>query len=229
MDNIGLVYPRSVKEGIQTGDVIGFDSGSLIWHYCGFAHIMGNVSEKELGEIYRLMAKGSRRLVLFTENDDVISFFKNLGCKADQRYFYCHSGVLPDPASLLPDGYSFAEMDRDIISRLNGRITPAFSWDDTERFLKYGKGFCVMCDGEPVSWAFTAAVSSTEEDIGTETVESHRRKGLAAAAAAKTAEYIITGGKAPVWACHCGNAGSQKTAAKIGFVKDTECTVISMA
>jgi predicted GNAT family acetyltransferase len=120
-------------------------------------------------------------------------------------------------------------MDRDIISRLNGRITPAFSWDDTERFLKYGKGFCVMCDGEPVSWAFTAAVSSTEEDIGTETVESHRRKGLAAAAAAKTAEYIIAGGKAPVWACHCGNAGSQKTAAKIGFVKDTGCTVISMA
>lgn len=54
-------------------------------------------------------------------------------------------------------------------------------------------------------------------DIGIETVESHRRKGLAAIVAKKMVTYVKSIHKEPVWDCIVSNKGSRGTAEKAGF------------
>ena len=78
----------------------------------------------------------------------------------------------------------------------------------------------------PAAWAFSAAVSDDEIDIGVETLERFRGKGLAAAAASEMIRFSLAAGKKPVWACHAGNIASRKTAEKIGLVKTGECLTI---
>ena len=65
--------------------------------------------------------------------------------------------------------------------------------------------------------AFSAAVSSRQVDIGIETAEAHRRKGLAAIAAKKMVSYVKSIHKEPVWDCDAKNTGSRRTAEKVGF------------
>ncbi len=46
------VYPLSIAEGIQPGDIFVDDEKDtksvLFWHYSGFAYISGTVSEKDM-------------------------------------------------------------------------------------------------------------------------------------------------------------------------------------
>ena len=46
------VYPCSIAEGFQSGDIYVNDEadlrGALFWHYCGFGYISGKASEEFL-------------------------------------------------------------------------------------------------------------------------------------------------------------------------------------
>ena len=85
-----------------------------------------------------------------------------------------------------------------------------------------------MYGSEPASWAFTAAVSSDEADIGVETAEAHRHRGLAYAASALLIKRLLPSGR-PTWSCQQSNKGSARTAQKLGFVKYAECIMIKKA
>ncbi len=227
MSDIGMVYPRSVTEGFQTGEMTVIGKAMIIWHYCGFAHILSSCDADSLDQIYDIMTKGDRRMVLFTDSADIVKYLKGKGAKASTRIFYEYGGDTPDPDSLLPEGFAFREMDSELIDRLEGRIVPSFSWDDKEKFLASGKGFCVMHGDTPASWAFSAAVCSTQTDIGVETAPDWQKRGLAVAAAVKMAEYVKSQGKTPVWACNEENIASARTAEKAGFIKAAECTILT--
>ena len=77
-----------------------------------------------------------------------------------------------------------------------------------------------------VATAFSAAVSSDEVDVGVETDENYRHKGLAKALADIMCREIISIGKNPVWAHAISNEGSKHTALSVGFVEDRVNTVI---
>ncbi len=230
MDCCGAVYPLSVIQGYQQGSVTELEKSVLIWHYCGFAFLLGEPSETDIGRVFDMMKKAKadgKRLVLFSEKKSLTDAFARLGVNADKRYFYEFSKDRANDV-LLPDGFEIKAIDADIIERLDGRIKPSFSWESSERFLEKGKGFCVMHGQTPAAWAFSAAVSDSEVDIGVETLESYRGKGLAAAAANEMIRYVLSVGKKPVWACHYGNIGSQKVAQKLGFEPAGECVTIAL-
>ncbi len=86
-----------------------------------------------------------------------------------------------------------------------------------EDFLQNGRGYCVMCGENIATVAFTSAISHNEVDIGIETNEQFRRRGLGVAVAKRTVQYVLSEGKAPVWQCYYKNIGSQHTAEKVGF------------
>ena len=48
--SVEKVYPLSILEGIQSGEIYVDDTDSpnaaLIWHYCGFANILGTYNLK---------------------------------------------------------------------------------------------------------------------------------------------------------------------------------------
>ena len=111
------------------------------------------------------------------------------------------------------------------IKAIQGRIIPAFSWDSDEAFLKKGFGYVAM-DGEKfAAIAFSAAVSSEEVDIGVETNEAYRNRGLAKIVARYMIREILNIGKIPVWAHAAGNTASMKTALGVGF-KEIHCNTI---
>ena len=231
------VYPCSIAEGFQSGDIYVNDGDepevALFWHYCGFGYISGKASEEFLSEVYEEMTSGlERRLVLITADDDVIAYFRDKDVLMDSRaeYVYLPKG---EPGAAVESGnadvaadFQIEQIDAGNISKIGGRIIPSFSWESPEQFLKEGFGYVVLDRGRVCAVAFSAAVSSDEIDIGVETVEDHRRMGLAAMLADRMCRHITGLGKKPVWAHSTSNKGSMNTALKCGFVPDRINTVI---
>jgi hypothetical protein len=122
--------------------------------------------------------------------------------------------------------YHIEQINPANISRIKGRIIPSFSWDSPERFLKDGFGYVALDRENVCAVAFSAAVSSDQTDIGVETHENYRRKGLAAMLINCMCAAIVKTGKTPVWAHSTSNKGSMNTALKCGFVQDRINTVI---
>ena len=232
MNASNRVYPLSIAEGFQSGDIYVNDGDHIesvfFWHYCGFGYLSGEASDAFLRDVYEEMAseKKSRRLVLISNDEKVIRFFRQKNARLDSRIEYAYQGKIQEPAAFKKEKFSVEEIDGDSISRIEGRIIPAFSWESAEQFLKNGFGY-IAVQGETVcAVAFSAAVSSEEIDIGVETREEYRRNGLACALAGKMCERIAAIGKKPVWAHAASNIGSMNTALGCGFIKVKRNTFI---
>lgn len=225
----GAVYPYSVAEGLQTGEIWADDRSVLIWHYCGFAFPFGDTAELHAW-IYRQFlseeAELPRRFLLFVSEQRAADYAGKPGLLAEERCFFTHPGAQKHPPLTQDEQAGIREIDRELLGRLTGRITPPFSWSSPPQFLQNGKGFCVMRDGIPASCAFSAAVSHNELDIGIETDPQYRKQGLARLAAQAMIEYAAAQNKTPVWACHAQNGASRSLAEKLGFVQTDTCITI---
>ena len=67
---------------------------------------------------------------------------------------------------------------------------PSLFWKDKYEFLKNGKGYCIIHGDDIAAWAFTAALSTEEIDIGIETSPKYQRCGLGLVVV-KTSECMI--------------------------------------
>lgn len=216
------VYPLSIATGTQDGDIYVDGKGCvLFWHYCGFAYISGDVSADVLEEVYRsfLVSDTERRFLLITDSKSVSDYYSGRDLlRVDKRIEYTHSGILEKQPEL-DDCFVIERITSDNIGVIQGRITPAFSWNDRDIFLRNGFGFMARSkdDGSFAAVAFSSAVSSEEVDIGVETAETYRHHGLASCLAYKMCEEIMRQGRRPVWAHSETNTGSQKTALSVGF------------
>ncbi len=218
------VYPMSIAEGVQEGDIYTDSTDAptyaLFWHVSGFAYLTGHPVQEELDAIYALMKNESgenpRRFVLEIKDEETAAYFQTKeDVEKHPRYRFRLKEVRPQVE--IPEGYELKEVDETLLAGIKGRIVPSNFWSSEEDFLTKGKGFCFVQGDEMAAVAFSAAVSSRQVDIGIETAKEHRRKGLAAAAAKKMAEYVISIGKEPVWDCDAVNTGSRATAEKVGF------------
>ena len=219
------VYPMSIAEGFQDGDIftdcIEQPTFALFWHVSGFAYLTGRPDDKYLDDIYRLMENkdgtNPRRFVLELKDEEVAAYFqKKENVEEHPRYrFRLQESVTLE--EILPEGYELKEVDAKILSKISGNIVPASFWRSDADFLEKGKGYCVMYGDEVASVAFSAAISSEQVDIGIETAEAHRRKGLAVIAAKKMVAYVKSIHKEPVWDCNVANVGSRRTAENAGF------------
>lgn len=226
------VYPMSVAEGFQQGDIftdcLVHPTFALFWHVSGFAYLTGKPDKEYLNDIYDLMVNKSgenpRRFVLELKDEEVAGYFQNKkNVEEHPRYRFRlqekfgNSDIRMTCNEVLPDGYELKEVGAELLSQISGRIVPSLFWSSAEEFLEKGKGYCIVYGDEVAAVAFSAAVSSNQVDIGIETVEAHRRKGLAAVVAKKMIEYVKSIHKEPVWDCDASNTGSRCTAEKVGF------------
>lgn len=229
----GAVYPCSLAQGFQQGELFANAHSALFWHCCGFAFLYG-ADASSLSEACDILF-GSRnpqgnRAVLFVENQAAEQFFRQKNqFLLEERYFFEYTGACPSAVPSLPAGYQLREIDGPLLSKLSGRITPFFSWKNPEDFLKTGKGYCIMEGDRAAAWAFSAAVSDEEIDIGVETDPAYQRLGLASAATARMVQFCFQQGKKPVWACHAQNIASKKLAEKCGFSQRASCWTVKKA
>ena len=225
MNTGNRVYPLSIVEGFQSGDVFVNDDDAVdsvfFWHYCGFGYITGKASNDFLNDIYALMMSGAdRRLILITDDESVVSFFEDKDVQVFNRIEYRYAPGSSGTISYNSERFRIVPIDAGNFSEIKGNIIPAFSWKSNEQFLDKGFGFVAVEGDNICAVAFSAAVSAEEVDIGVETLEDYRGNGLASALAAKMCEQITSLGKKPVWAHAESNTGSGKTAVKCGFVED---------
>lgn len=223
----GAVYPFSIAGDFQHGEIFSNSRSVLFWHYCGFAFLFGEYGEDVFDFVSNLLANADRRFILFTNDAPVENYFrKNKNAVIEKRLFFNYGNNFPPKIPELPDGFELCEINADLLKKIKGGITPYFSWDSAESFLENGKGYCIVKGDTAAAWAFSAAVSSTEIDIGIETNSEYRRLGLAEIAAKKMIGYCFERNKRPVWACHQSNIASKKLAEKLGFVQTSECLTI---
>ncbi|MDE6745213.1 MAG: GNAT family N-acetyltransferase [Oscillospiraceae bacterium] len=232
-NDCGKVYPLSVSQGFQYGDIFTYSANNceavLFWHYCGFAYLAGKTYEAFLEDVYKLMLNrnNSRRFILMTNDQETENFFRSKdGVCIDRRYLFEYTENQSSEIPTIPSEFEIREINSELLPKIHGGIIPPLFWESPENFLKNGKGYCILDGKNVAAWAFSAAVSSSEIDIGVETAENYRGRGLAAAAAKMMIKYAFDVGKSPVWACHCNNAASKGLAEKIGFVKTSECSII---
>ena len=223
-----VVYPLSITEGFQDGNVIFSDDSktALFWHYCGFAYLSGRVEESFLEKIYQEYFEKTldRRFVLITNNSKVIEFFSDKDdIVTDKRVEYRFGDLLQSAPECK---YKVEPISESNYDRIHGNIVPTFSWSSKEQFLKNGFGFVALDGDKVIAVAFSAAVSSDEVDIGVETDENYRHQGLAKVVADRMCREIISQGKKPVWAHAIANEGSKYTALGVGFLEDRVNTII---
>jgi hypothetical protein len=189
------------------------------------------ITQKSLDEIYKtFLSAESRpegRFVLMTADESEKDFFAGKpDVSVGRRYYFEYPGNALPQERTLPDGMELHETDDVLFDRCKGRIIPLFSWEDKQSFLQRGKGFCVTDGDRVAACAFSSAVSGREIDIGVETAEGYRKRGLAYTAARAMIGYILKEKKRPVWACSSENEGSRRLAESLGFVKTVECYTI---
>ncbi len=232
LNQCGRVYPCSVAEGNQSGDIFvsSADAGEVMfWMHCGFAYHSSNISDEFLEEIYAFMMDKNipRRFLLMTDSEMVENYFKvKEDVVLERRYLFEYAVDSEIIEMHMPDGFELKEMDENLLAKISGNIVPALFWSDMQEFLSKGKGYCAVHNEEVASWAFSAAVSSQEIDIGIETNPKYQKRGLGMIVAQQMMKYAIEQGKKPVWACHYQNTASAKLAEKLGFIKSGECIII---
>ena len=222
---IEKVYPLSILEGIQKGEIFVDNdetpTAALIWHYCGFANILGVYDEEFIKETMKMMQNPpeghSGRMALHAENDSRLEglILKTPMVVKHERYIFEFAGEKNDIF------YSKEAELKEIIAEnyglMKGKIIPTFSWPDKEEFLKNGFGYCMIKDGQMLACAFASGISKDYVDIGVETAEECRGKGYGRIVSAAMVKETLRRGKIPVWDCDTRNEASMKLACSVGF------------
>ena len=151
----GCVYPLSVAEGIQSGDIFLHKEHdyekALIRTQSGFAYLIGTWEDTELDEIYNhfFFKKQEKRFLLMTKDVRIENYFalKN-GIVIEKRYLFSYTGAQKQFEIQLPDGYKIKEIDDRSLERLEGTILPSLFWRNASDFLTKGKGYCITSGEE---------------------------------------------------------------------------------
>lgn len=119
--------------------------------------------------------------------------------------------------TLEPNPFDVVRTNCLMFDKMNGTVVPKYFWDDAHSFLSRGIGFSILNAGEPVSTAFSAFVLDDKLEIGIETSDSQRGKGLAFYTCSALIDFCIENDLEPIWACRLENTGSVRLAERLGF------------
>ena len=219
------VYPLSIMEGFQKGEIFVDDeetpTAALIWHYCGFANVVGDYNEGFIEEIMQMMQEPpeghSGRLALQTENDSRLRdlIMRTPRVSRSERYVFAFAGEKLDIPHTINAGLESISSENYELMR--GRIVPTFSWQSKDAFIKNGFGYFLIEDGRIAACAFSSGVPGEYVDIGVETAEEYRGKGYGRIVAAAMVKETLRRGKIPVWGCDTKNEASMRLALSLGF------------
>jgi predicted acetyltransferase len=94
-----------------------------------------------------------------------------------------------------------------------------------DEYMKHGYGYAAVINHCIVSRALVTCCYQLNDNIGVDTLEDHRRKGLSSLLVSMTLEEAKKRGRHCVWDCMEDNIASARTAVKVGFELERTYTV----
>lgn len=107
--------------------------------------------------------------------------------------------------------------DKEAFEKMTGAVVPLNFWNTAEDFINKGVAFSLYYNGKLASTAFSAYAHDDKLELGIETYEEFKGKGLAYKVCSALIEYCLENELEPVWACKKDNVGSYRLAQKLGF------------
>ena len=156
-----------------------------------------------------------------------------------RRHYLCHA-LRYDWRAHLPKGFEVHCLDEVLLNRPGLTIPDHIqgwmdgNWGSTAAFLAKGFGFVTLYTKagavQVVSWSLADCRSGDACEIGIHTLKEYRRRGLATNTAAAAVEYALSNGFSRVgWQCSEDNPGSFGTAEKVGFERERDYILYSVA
>ena len=121
----------------------------------------------------------------------------------------------PDPARLPGPEHRVRFLGADEEAQLEG-LPPELA-AELSLALQHGPVAASFVDERPAAFCYAAYETETWWDVSVDTLEEHRRQGLASSAAAFMSRYMLERNKKPVWGALDANEASLALAAKHGF------------
>lgn len=141
----------------------------------------------------------------------------------DRRLRYeCEALVSPRDFAV-PEGYTIFPVDRPLLDSdvsIPDKITEwmVANFGSAGAFLEHGLGSVAVHERRIVAWSLADSLVGGLSDLGVETEEAHRRRGLGAAVTRRSVELAFERGATRVgWHCHAINVPSIRTAEKAGL------------
>jgi GNAT superfamily N-acetyltransferase len=113
--------------------------------------------------------------------------------------------------------YQILRTDKEAFNDMKGSVVPMFFWKDAEHFHNHGVGFSLFYENKLASTAFASFIHDRYLELGIETVEEYRGKGLAQHVCSALIDYCLINNFEPVWSCRFENTASYLLAQKLGF------------
>jgi hypothetical protein len=154
-------------------------------------------------------------LVKFSDEDDKKKNKIELNTRVNFKFD--RDTYLNFKKSNIKSDYKIVRTDKEIFNAMKGSVVPMHFWSNAEHFCNNGIGFSLFCKNRLASTAFSAYVHDNFLEIGIETFEEFRGKGLAQYSCAELINYCLENNLEPVWSCRLENTGSYLLAQKLGF------------
>ncbi len=135
--------------------------------------------------------------------------------------------ILQAPAGRIPEpGYPCHLLTRGEVASLSHLQTELQSeLTDVEAD---GKQVLAAFDGDlPVAFVYVASETEALWDVSIDTIETHRRRGFAAAAVLSMMQIMAQRSKTAVWGATQSNLASQRLARKLGFIAVDELWLLT--
>ncbi|MCL2350471.1 MAG: GNAT family N-acetyltransferase, partial [Defluviitaleaceae bacterium] len=210
LDNVpfNTYFARSVLEGHVDGQVFVNDkenpTSMYVCHKYGMSFLYGDADNAEFnGEISKHF--NNKWLQAWPRDwDDFLS--KIDGVQIDTRLNFAFNKEIfeQNNGSLDLDAYGVEEASLDVMKSFKGNVVPANFWKDSTMHMC--KAY-VAVDEAPVSIAYSSYIHGDVLELGIETHEEHRGKGLALAVCVAIIRYCIKNDLTPDWSCRLSNAG----------------------
>ena len=223
--------PRAfnVLEGITGGQIVVDDPDGPAWAaireiafctlYLG-GQVTGALTESLLFH-FRQMGEVGLGFWLDNELNDMLPPAPDYDGRT--LYFTEHTARHRDLLNIpLPAGYSITPRDTDHLKQSPDFETNLNSFGSIENIMQHTLGFVILQGGAVVCEAATGAPTHGRIEIGVNTAETHRRRGLAAIACAHLIEACEAEGFLTWWDCAKQNIASINLARKLGYQNERE-------
>ena len=87
--------------------------------------------------------------------------------------------------------YKIVRTDKEAFNEMKGTVVPMYFWKNAEQFCNQGVGFSLFYDSKLASTAYSAYMHDNYLELGIETVEEYRGKGLAQYACSALIDYCL--------------------------------------